>query len=98
MCRTVNEPDTPPLCPTGPSDVKSCEIPFPGRSQGVRPIKAQPPLETPRSEKRDRTEVKFLHGPQSRRFELARAWRIFIECMSGFRHLHFVGPCVTVYG
>src|SRR5438067_13914716 len=43
-------------------------------------------------------EQRFLQGPQSRGFELARAIRIFFELMSGFRALHFVGPCVTVFG
>src|SRR5688500_6986481 len=40
----------------------------------------------------------FLQGPQPRRFELARAVRIFMELVKGFRALHFVGPCVTVFG
>jgi uncharacterized protein (TIGR00730 family) len=43
-------------------------------------------------------EQQFLQGPQPRGFELARAIRIFFELMSGFRALHFVGPCVTVFG
>ncbi|MBL9148747.1 MAG: TIGR00730 family Rossman fold protein [Phycisphaerae bacterium] len=43
-------------------------------------------------------ELKFLEGPQSRWFELMRAIRIFFELIRGFRHLHFVGPCVTVFG
>ncbi len=42
--------------------------------------------------------VRFLQGPQKRGFELARALRIFWELMRGFRALHFVGPCVTVFG
>lgn len=42
--------------------------------------------------------VQFLQGPQPRGFELARACRIFWELMRGFRTLHFVGPCVTVFG
>jgi uncharacterized protein (TIGR00730 family) len=40
----------------------------------------------------------FLQGPQSRGFELARAARIFWELIRGFRALHFVGPCTTVFG
>src|SRR4051812_4273452 len=40
----------------------------------------------------------FLHGPQPRGFELLRALRIFWEFIRGFRSLHFVGPCVTVFG
>jgi uncharacterized protein (TIGR00730 family) len=43
-------------------------------------------------------EIRFLHGPQPRSFELARAIRIFVELLRGFRALHFVGPCVTVFG
>jgi uncharacterized protein (TIGR00730 family) len=42
--------------------------------------------------------TRFFQGPQRRGFELARAIRIFFELMSGFRALHFLGPCVTVFG
>ncbi|MCC7104859.1 MAG: TIGR00730 family Rossman fold protein [Chloroflexi bacterium] len=43
-------------------------------------------------------EEEFLAGPDSRLAELARAFRIFREYIRGFRALHFVGPCVTVFG
>jgi len=43
-------------------------------------------------------EARFLQGPQPRGFELGKAIRIFCELMHGFRSLHFVGPCVTVFG
>ena len=43
-------------------------------------------------------EIQFLRGPQRRSLELWRAMRIFAEFMRGFRALHFVGPCVTVFG
>ena len=42
--------------------------------------------------------VRFLRGPQKRLAELARAARIFCEFVRGFRALHFIGPCVTVFG
>jgi uncharacterized protein (TIGR00730 family) len=42
--------------------------------------------------------VRFLAGPQPRRAELIRAVGIFAEFIRGFRALHFVGPCVTVFG
>ncbi|HEX2929014.1 MAG TPA: TIGR00730 family Rossman fold protein [Candidatus Binatia bacterium] len=42
--------------------------------------------------------VRFLEGPQRRAAELARAIKIFLEFMGGFRALHFAGPCVTVFG
>lgn len=43
-------------------------------------------------------EHKLLEGPRLRREELMRAIRIFMECIRGFRQLHFIGPCVTVFG
>jgi uncharacterized protein (TIGR00730 family) len=46
----------------------------------------------------DKTEEKLLQGPHDRRHELRQAIRIFGECVRGFRALHFVGPCVTVFG
>src|SRR5579871_471698 len=45
-----------------------------------------------------RPEIKFLSGPQPRGFELRLALEIFFEFLRGFRVLHFVGPCVTVFG
>jgi uncharacterized protein (TIGR00730 family) len=42
--------------------------------------------------------VRFLRGPQTRGFELLQALSIFWEILRGFRALHFVGPCVTVFG
>ncbi|HEV2054455.1 MAG TPA: TIGR00730 family Rossman fold protein [Methylomirabilota bacterium] len=41
---------------------------------------------------------RFLAGPQSRLRELLWALGIFVEFIRGFRALHFVGPCVTVFG
>ena len=41
---------------------------------------------------------RFLHGPRSRTTELFRALRIFGEFIRGFRALHFLGPCATVFG
>ena len=43
-------------------------------------------------------EIQFLRGPQPRRFDLWRTIRICGEFLRGFRALHFVGPCVTVFG
>lgn len=40
----------------------------------------------------------FLAGPLSRLAELKRVARIGAEFVRGFRALHFVGPCVTVFG
>ena len=42
--------------------------------------------------------IRFLEGPDRRGHELLRAIGIFFEFVKGFRGLHFVGPCVTVFG
>jgi uncharacterized protein (TIGR00730 family) len=41
---------------------------------------------------------RFLQGPQPRSSELARIVRIGADLIRGLRGLHFVGPCVTVFG
>ncbi|MFP5287874.1 MAG: TIGR00730 family Rossman fold protein [Thermoanaerobaculia bacterium] len=41
---------------------------------------------------------RFLEGPQPRSSELARIARIGADLIRGLRGLHFVGPCVTVFG
>ena len=43
-------------------------------------------------------EAKFLKGPQSRLKELKYTLGIVAQFIRGFRTLHFVGPCVTVFG
>ncbi len=43
-------------------------------------------------------EGHFLSGPQDRGSELLRLLRIMAGFIRGFRALHFVGPCVTVFG
>jgi uncharacterized protein (TIGR00730 family) len=40
----------------------------------------------------------LLEGPHSRARELALVLRAVRDFISGFRTLHFVGPCVTVFG
>ncbi len=40
----------------------------------------------------------FLQGPQPRHRESWMIVRIVREFLEGFRALHFVGPCVTVFG
>jgi len=68
-----------------------------------------PSIEPP-SDDRERTQARwgkavrspeeqsFLEGPRSRVSELLRVWRIATELLRGFRALHFIGPCVTVFG
>lgn len=40
----------------------------------------------------------FLQGPHTRTHELRQIIRVAWEMLRGFRVLHFVGPCVTVFG
>ncbi|MEY3052551.1 MAG: hypothetical protein RLY31_2336 [Bacteroidota bacterium] len=43
-------------------------------------------------------EIHYLEGPKSRHTELSFALRVFFEFIKGFRRLHFIGPCITVFG
>ena len=40
----------------------------------------------------------YLEGPKSRGYELLFAWKVFLQFIKGFRTLHFIGPCITVFG
>jgi uncharacterized protein (TIGR00730 family) len=46
----------------------------------------------------NRAEHDLLAGPSTRRAELGTLLRVSREMIRGFRRLHFVGPCVTVFG
>jgi len=43
-------------------------------------------------------EKSFLAGPQTRSRDFIFILKVLIEFIKGFRALHFVGPCVTVFG
>ncbi len=43
-------------------------------------------------------ESQFIRGPLSRIKELSFAFKVFINFIKAFRIMHFVGPCVTVFG
>ena len=45
-----------------------------------------------------RADQIFLEGPRSRFDEFITLLRVVIDFLRGFRVLHFVGPCVTVFG
>jgi len=55
----------------------------------------QSPPQEPGIVPRDRT---LLEGPHSRRKELWLVLRAVHDFIRGFRTLHFVGPCVTIFG
>jgi hypothetical protein len=44
------------------------------------------------------TDRILLEGPHSRRRELWLVLRALRDFIRGFRTLHFLGPCVTVFG
>ena len=43
-------------------------------------------------------EYSFLAGPRSRFRELRFTMRVYWHFIRGFRKMHFLGPCVTVFG
>jgi uncharacterized protein (TIGR00730 family) len=45
-----------------------------------------------------KAEIKFLEGPQSRWEEFKFTIKVLLEFIKGFRALHFLGPCVTIFG
>ena len=45
-----------------------------------------------------RADQIFLEGPRSRFDETVTLVRVVLDFLRGFRVLHFVGPCVTVFG
>src|SRR4051794_11885461 len=49
----------------------------------------------PESGKADRI---MLEGPRSRAAEFLTLFRIARDFLRGYRALHFVGPCVTMFG
>lgn len=97
----TDRPDEQPLNPNDPEAVEAAAKAAarrPSRTDGV----ADPGDPEHRWGKRTPAESKeegpFLAGPRSRIDELRRLWRISREFLMGFRALHFVGPCVTVFG
>jgi uncharacterized protein (TIGR00730 family) len=46
----------------------------------------------------DKSEIQFLDGPQSRLKELKFTFETMRDLIRGFRALHFIGPCITVFG
>ncbi len=49
-------------------------------------------------EKVAHSEQRFLEGPRSRTREFLFAFKVLWEFIHAFRKLHFIGPCVTVFG
>ena len=45
-----------------------------------------------------KSDIKFLEGPQNRWKDFKFTVNVLMEFIKGFRTLHFVGPCVTIFG
>src|SRR6478672_2390156 len=43
-------------------------------------------------------EQVYLEGPRSKTAEFFFAFKVFKQFIKGFRTLHYVGPCITVFG
>jgi len=56
------------------------------------------PTTTPPQAPEAKEERRFLEGPRSRSKELFFSLRVLREFIRGFRALHFVGPCITLFG
>lgn len=40
----------------------------------------------------------YLEGPKSRGYEFLFSIKVWMQFIKGFRNLHFIGPCITVFG
>jgi uncharacterized protein (TIGR00730 family) len=78
-----------PAAPTTPSPAQS--------GSGEEDTYGVPPREWGKSTPSIEERI-FLAGPRSRSAEFLRILRIGREFIHGFRALHFLGPCVTVFG
>lgn len=67
-------------------------------SQAVSLPPAMPPPPEPYKRVWEEDDRRLLEGPRSRTAELLRLLRILREFIRGFRALHFVGPCVSIFG
>jgi uncharacterized protein (TIGR00730 family) len=70
--------------------------PAPGPPPDVPPVVK--PSEVPAVVKPSEDDRYFLEGPHSRFKEIVILLRAARDFVRGFRGLHFVGPCVTVFG
>src|SRR5436189_3371308 len=58
----------------------------------------EPPASSPPTAPSEPEDEIFLEGPRSRFAEFFTLLRVMRDFLRGFRTLHFVGPCVTVFG
>jgi uncharacterized protein (TIGR00730 family) len=80
-----------PLTPEPPEPVPTGSVEY---SVAVDP----PPPPQPIAEGTGKDDRVLLEGPHSRLKEFMLLWRAARDFLRGFRTLHFVGPCITVFG
>jgi SLOG-like protein len=61
-------------------------------------LEPPPPTGSALTASSQRADEIFLEGPRSRFDEFVTLLRVVRDFLRGFRVLHFVGPCVTVFG
>ncbi len=86
--------------PTMPAPTLLDREPEPGTAMTSAPVTHVTPAEIRADEKfcsklEDRA---LLSGPNRRLRDLQLLWSVAKDFMTGFRGLHFVGPCITVFG
>ncbi len=62
------------------------------------PLMTEPAVILPGTADATRADRVLLEGPHARGKEFMLLLRVFYDFIHGFRVLHFVGPCVTVFG
>jgi uncharacterized protein (TIGR00730 family) len=67
-------------------------------SPGDRRVTTSPPESAEARPTYSLADYHLLEGPHSRTNEFLTLLRVFADYLRGFRALHFVGPCVTVFG
>ncbi|MGE0813553.1 MAG: TIGR00730 family Rossman fold protein [Vicinamibacterales bacterium] len=64
----------------------------------MSPHRAADPLVPPAPDEAQQPDIVMLAGPRSRIRELGTILRAGRDFIRGYRVLHFVGPCVTIFG
>ncbi len=64
----------------------------------ILPTSEPPPIICAPHPDAHRAETRLLEGPRARIDEFLRVVRIGIEFIKGYRALHWIGPCVTIFG
>ena len=67
-------------------------------SESESPVLGTPASNSILTTPAERADEIFLEGPRSRLDEFVTLLRVMRDFLRGYRVLHFVGPCVTVFG